>query len=638
MARRHDALSGPHFFFERRLPYAPSQTPRSPIQRELVTNIPSRQFAWFLLALAVFVFFWQLGHMDVWSDNEGQRTTPPMEMLRSGDFVIPTINGEDYLAKPPLMYWIIAGVYYISGVISPFTARIPSALCGVLLVMGVYLGMRRVAGEGAARWGALATLTGAYLVETGRTAELEIPLTLAVFAAIAALWIASRPGAPRRQWAWVLGAGVATGAGILIKGPVPFLFLGAAWLAMSVVDAKDPASMLRTAGLWSLIAFALETIIELWRLITEQSPGFPFALALAVAVWVYLVLRYSPETAKPHLYRTLAACGIGVLLALPWGLMVLQRMEPGFIASLFYEEALERTYTASDINRATPFFYLIVLPFMTLPWGLLLPTLTSPRRWAREGLTYRFCLLTGAISVLFFCLIAGKETKYILPAVPFFMLALGSPLSELNNRLLGVNGLNARDWQDRWLQRWMPIAASILGLITVAGAVYLAVEPPRMTVLLQAATLLGAAAVAGVFYWRATAKRLTAIFAMTLAVLMAGVLLRADYYSGERSGKAIAKTAGELLRSGYHVDAHFPRFYPHFAFYVRKEMPVELDLADIRRKLNDDAPYFCVIRKSAYDMLMLGEFEEEPQLLMGPETPRGLLLVGNQPLPPAPAE
>ena len=143
-----------------------------------------------LLIAALFAVFFELGRMDVCTDNEGERATPPAEMLRSGDYIVPTINGATYLAKPPLLYWVIAAVYRMTGEISALTARIPTAACAVALVLAVYLVFRRRLNESAARFAAIALLASPYFLERSRWAELDVPLTLATFLAIAACWTA----------------------------------------------------------------------------------------------------------------------------------------------------------------------------------------------------------------------------------------------------------------------------------------------------------------------------------------------------------------------------------------------------------------------------------------------------------------
>lgn len=55
----------------------------------------------FLGALA---FYWGLGDIALLSFNEARRAVPAEGMFRSGDWLLPRLNGELYLAKPPLLY------------------------------------------------------------------------------------------------------------------------------------------------------------------------------------------------------------------------------------------------------------------------------------------------------------------------------------------------------------------------------------------------------------------------------------------------------------------------------------------------------------------------------------------------------
>ena len=54
------------------------------------------------------------------------------EMLESGNWVMPTCNGENRLQKTPLSYWLVAGLAKITGRVDEFTTRLPSAVFAVL--------------------------------------------------------------------------------------------------------------------------------------------------------------------------------------------------------------------------------------------------------------------------------------------------------------------------------------------------------------------------------------------------------------------------------------------------------------------------------------------------------------------------
>ncbi|MCX8116828.1 MAG: glycosyltransferase family 39 protein [Desulfobacterota bacterium] len=60
------------------------------------------------------------------------------EMIRSGDWVVPRLNGEIFLHKPPLLFWLIAIPSKLYGEVTPFLARLPSALFAWIGVLVVY--------------------------------------------------------------------------------------------------------------------------------------------------------------------------------------------------------------------------------------------------------------------------------------------------------------------------------------------------------------------------------------------------------------------------------------------------------------------------------------------------------------------
>ena len=47
--------------------------------------------------------------------DESRYAQIALEMLQSGDFVVPRLQGEPYLDKPPLLYWVTAGSVRLLG-------------------------------------------------------------------------------------------------------------------------------------------------------------------------------------------------------------------------------------------------------------------------------------------------------------------------------------------------------------------------------------------------------------------------------------------------------------------------------------------------------------------------------------------
>src|SRR6478735_1121126 len=74
--------------------------------------------------------------------DEGRYAQIPKEMHTHNSWVVPTLQGEPYLDKPPLTYWLVALSYRVFGV-SPEAARLVPALCVHLTILAVYLIGRR---------------------------------------------------------------------------------------------------------------------------------------------------------------------------------------------------------------------------------------------------------------------------------------------------------------------------------------------------------------------------------------------------------------------------------------------------------------------------------------------------------------
>ena len=64
----------------------------------------NRTLLLFCLAVGVF-YFSAFGTIPLLEPDEGRYAEIPREMLVSGDFVTPHLNGVVYLEKPPFYYW-----------------------------------------------------------------------------------------------------------------------------------------------------------------------------------------------------------------------------------------------------------------------------------------------------------------------------------------------------------------------------------------------------------------------------------------------------------------------------------------------------------------------------------------------------
>jgi len=328
-----------------------------------------------LLLVAALVVPLHLGLQDVVDINESQRLLPPIEMAQRHDWVLPTIDGELYLTKPPLTYWIIGGAYALLGSVAPLAGRAPVALVSLLTAAGVLAIGWRHANPHVGVWSALVLLSAFFFRVSAHEAEIDPFLAGAVLGMVYAQW---RAATDARWLRAALVCGVAFGCGLLLKGPVVLPFLAAATVAIALAARPNPR-----------------------RLIA--------ATAVATAV--------------------------GFTIALPWVVLVARRVSFHVVSATLEAESVQRIYAASRINSGPVYFYAAALAAGFLPWTWMLALYAGrgPRAHARAlstswfGVAGLFCL--G--SFVPFSLFAGKEVKYLLPLFPFMAILAGHALDWL---------------------------------------------------------------------------------------------------------------------------------------------------------------------------------------------------------------
>lgn len=90
-----------------------------------------------LILLVVPVFCWQLGLMPFLAD-EATRASVAIEMMLSGDYLLPTIGGEPYYNKPPLFNWIVVAAFKAIPSSPEFSLRLLAVISLFALAYLVY--------------------------------------------------------------------------------------------------------------------------------------------------------------------------------------------------------------------------------------------------------------------------------------------------------------------------------------------------------------------------------------------------------------------------------------------------------------------------------------------------------------------
>jgi 4-amino-4-deoxy-L-arabinose transferase-like glycosyltransferase len=350
-------------------PAGPGSTAANPVG----TRISSE---WLLLAgFCGFLFFFGLSYFGLVGADEPRYAQVAREMLARHDWVTPTLGGKPWLEKPALYYWQTMLAYSVFGV-SDWAARVCSAVDAALMVLAVYLFLRRFRSGfpfvGFPLDGALMTAAASGVIGFARAASTDMPLA-ATFSIAMLAWYAWYERENQRYLAlFYLFLGLAT----LAKGPVaPFL---AAVIVTIFAAAK---------GDYRLIGRTL------W------IPG--------IALWV--------------------------MVALPWYVAV-QLNNPEFFRVFILEHNLQRF--GSDLyHHAQPFWYYVPVVLLALvPWTVFviaalvesLQVLWTEKRsmFHSEDALPAFLVIWFLVPLGFFSFSASKLPGYILPALPAGTLLL----------------------------------------------------------------------------------------------------------------------------------------------------------------------------------------------------------------------
>ena len=179
-----------------------------------------RRLLAFLVLLWAAIYLPGLGRLDL-RGEEGRRVLPALNMMVSGNWIVPVIGGEPYLNKPPLINWIIAASYRLNGQVNEFTARLPSAVFVLLLVVQIMLQPGRWFSLKARFLSSLVFLTNIAMMEKGRLIEMEAMFVSLTGMAIV-FWLFSFLGGKSPAWYWPV-TGLVMGVTVFLKGPLALL-------------------------------------------------------------------------------------------------------------------------------------------------------------------------------------------------------------------------------------------------------------------------------------------------------------------------------------------------------------------------------------------------------------------------------
>lgn len=187
-------------------------------------NMNQTQIGFLLLITCFFCFFLNNGFTGP-SIMEARNFITAREILQNDTWLIPTMNGELRLAKPPLPTWITAFSGYLAGNIHNEVAlRIPAAIMATIMILFMYKLIKVITEDKTiSLLGSMILATSFYVVYLGRQGTWDIYCHSYMLGAI---WmLAAGWKKADRSYKEFIVAGILMGLSFMSKGPVSFYAL-----------------------------------------------------------------------------------------------------------------------------------------------------------------------------------------------------------------------------------------------------------------------------------------------------------------------------------------------------------------------------------------------------------------------------
>jgi 4-amino-4-deoxy-L-arabinose transferase-like glycosyltransferase len=312
----------------------------------------------FLVLAAVLICVFVNSDLPSVNNMEARNYVTAREILQDGSWLLPTMNGEPRIAKPPLPTWITAAFMRFSGTDANLAVnRVPAGIAGAMLALFTFLLVLRITGDrGLAVTTVLVLVTG-YLF----------------------LW-----SARRNFWDIYAHAAMA----------------GAVWAMVETFARRENRG--RYLLLFTLLmaaSFLSKGPVALWALF------IPFLAAHGLAG--------GTTDLRANACGLLFGIGIAALLSASWPLYVYLNTPHDAVSVAVKESSNWFTY-----HVEAPWYYLQDLHWVTGLWlFFLLYAIVAPfveKDWKKEE---KLFVLWFLVTLVLLSVIPEKKIRYLLPAV-----------------------------------------------------------------------------------------------------------------------------------------------------------------------------------------------------------------------------
>jgi 4-amino-4-deoxy-L-arabinose transferase-like glycosyltransferase len=385
----------------------------------------------------------------LWTPDEPREAEVSREMALAPS-VIPTLNGQRFIEKPPLYYWTVAALYRLTGGASVLAARSVSVLAG---------------------------------------------------AATLALLVAWGSAAHSRASGWLSAIMLATSVQFMISTHWvlidPLLMLCttlAAWAAWELLARRDSTAL--------RLLFYLALVLALW------IKGLIGPVLIGAGLIAYVLVDRPAHWRRLGPIAGISVLGLAVLLL---GLAIWRQGGRAALWEWAYVNHVQRLTNPGITGHRQPLlYYCWTLPYAMLPWLLPLFEALRPAHWRRVNVPglprlsdpARYAALMCAAMLVLLSISATKRETYLLPLLPLLFL------------WLGIRGYEWwQDWQRRtnaglgviW---WLQVLLLCLYALAPPLAAWIWLRTLNAWVL--AALLVAALSAGGLLYASAAAQRVRA--------------------------------------------------------------------------------------------------------------------------------
>ncbi len=313
-----------------------------------------------------------MGTRSFWAENEAFYALGARSVLH-GNFLVPRVNNDEFVDKPPLTFWWVALVSKLFGDVTEVSARLANLIAAMAALIFLFAFVRKWRNAWVALFAVFMLGTTYEFWENVREVNTDILFTAFLTLAWISLFNLFKKEFRWSRWGMLWGS---VGLAMLTKGP---------------------AALALTVGIAVVFAF----VSSGWR------EGLKSLLKL----------------------RPFTGIGLALLPFVIWGALVWWNMGIEPLYFIVIKHNFLRFLDA--FSHENPWYYYIhKLPASFLPWSLLLPFLVWSlfRRWktnraSLKGVeTYALCLIS--VVFIFFSISTSKRDYYLLPLMPWLVVLL----------------------------------------------------------------------------------------------------------------------------------------------------------------------------------------------------------------------